>query len=145
MEKRDFELYEFGGLNDSKKITATFAHYEVYNGHEGLTISALLNEGELPRTNEGFRTNGQMLWVSLCQLYDKLLLASDEESCEIIIHWCKNHVHPYYFMEIHIMYTIGIRRRTFSIGILPLICWVILLFRCKNLWEIFTICTGIPR
>ena len=42
MEKRDFELYEFGGLNDSKKITATFAHYEVYNGHEGLTISALL-------------------------------------------------------------------------------------------------------
>ena len=37
MEKRDFELYEFGGLNDSKKITATFAHYEVYNGHEGIT------------------------------------------------------------------------------------------------------------
>lgn len=97
MEKRDFELYEFGGLNDSKKITATFAHYEVFNGHEGLTISALLNEGELPRTNEGFRANGQILWVSLCQLYDKLLLASDEESCEVIINWCKNHVHPYYF------------------------------------------------
>ena len=25
------EPYEFGGLNDNKKITATFSHYEVTN------------------------------------------------------------------------------------------------------------------
>ena len=97
MEKRNFELYEFGGLNDSKKITATFAHYEVYKSYDDVRISATLNEGELPKINEGFRTNGQVLWVSLCQLYDKLILTPDEESCEIIIDWCKNHVHPYYF------------------------------------------------
>lgn len=81
----DMELYEFGGLNDSKKITATFAHYEVYNGCDGLRISALLNGGELPRTNEGFRMNGRLLWVSLCQLHDKLMLTTDEESCKIIV------------------------------------------------------------
>lgn len=63
MEKRNFELYEFGGLNDSKKITATFAHYEVYKSYDDVRISATLNEGELPKINEGFRTNGQVLWV----------------------------------------------------------------------------------
>ena len=62
-----------------------------------MATRVLLKDGELPRTNEGFRANGQMLWVSLCRLYDKIMLASDEESCEIIINWCKNHVHPYYF------------------------------------------------
>ena len=42
MSAIDMDMYEFGGLNDNKKITATFAHYEVNNHHGELYITAVL-------------------------------------------------------------------------------------------------------
>lgn len=97
MDKRSLELYEFGGLNDNKKITATFAHYAVNKRCDTMYISAILSEGELPRINEGYRVNGHRLWAALCRLHDRMLDKSDEEICDIIVDWCKKNVHPYYF------------------------------------------------
>ena len=57
------EQYEFGGLNDNKKITAVFDHYEVENVRGEMYIGARLTEGESPKLQEGYGINGQQLWV----------------------------------------------------------------------------------
>lgn len=98
MSTNIMELYDFGGLNDSKKTTATFAQYELRSHHGEMYITALLQEGEIPRINEGYRINGQQLWISLCRLHDKLQGKADYEIIDAIITWCKKHVHPYYFL-----------------------------------------------
>lgn len=98
MSTVNLDMYEFGGLNDNKKITATFAHYEVSNHHGELYITAVLKEGEIPKVNEGYRINGQQLWISLCRLHDKLMGKAEHEILFAIIAWCKKHVHPYYFL-----------------------------------------------
>lgn len=97
MSAINMDMYEFGGLNDNKKITATFAHYEVSNHHGELYIAAVLREGEFPKINEGYRINGQHLWVALCRLHDRLQGKEDYEVCDPIMKWCKKHVHPFYF------------------------------------------------
>ena len=91
------EPYEFGGLNDNKKITATFSHYEVTNINGEMYIGAILIEGEAPKLQEGYGINGQQLWVSLQNLYMDIADKDDEAAAEIIISWCMENVHPYYF------------------------------------------------
>ena len=91
------EQYEFGGLNDNKKITAVFDHYEVENVRGEMYIGARLTEGESPKLQEGYGINGQQLWVSLQNLYLDIYDKDDNEAAQIIISWCRENVHPYYF------------------------------------------------
>ena len=91
------EEYEFGGLNDNKKITAVFDHYEVENVRGELHICGSVEEGKTPMLREGYGINGQKLWVDLQNLHYDICDKDDKEAAEIIIAWCKSHVHPYYF------------------------------------------------
>ena len=91
------EEYEFGGLNDNKKITALFDHYEVENVRGELHICGSVEEGKMPVLREGYGINGQKLWVDLQNLHYDICDKDDKEAAEIIVAWCKSHVHPYYF------------------------------------------------
>ena len=86
------EQYEFGGLNDNKKITAVFDHYEVENVRGEMYIGARLTEGESPKLQEGYGINGQQLWVSLQNLYLDIYDKDDNEAAQIIISWCRENV-----------------------------------------------------
>ena len=91
------EEYEFGGLNDNKKVTAVFDHYEVENIRGELHICGSIEQGKMPVLREGYGINGQKLWVDLQNLHYDICDKDDKEAAEIIIAWCKNNVHPYYF------------------------------------------------
>lgn len=89
--------YEIGNLNENKKLTARFAKYETFTTHDGLVhISPVLEEGELPELREGYRTNGQQLLISLCNLYLKVKDVKQNIACEHIIDWCVENTNPYY-------------------------------------------------
>ena len=60
-------------------------------------IGAILTEGEAPKLQEGYGINGQQLWVSLQNLYMDIADKDDEAAAKIIISWCMENVHPYYF------------------------------------------------
>lgn len=88
--------FDFGNLNENKKITAKFTKYQVnHNGNETI-ISALLEEGQLPEWYEGYGMDGEKLLLSLCNLYLKVVDADEWEACHHIIEWCKANSFPYY-------------------------------------------------
>lgn len=89
--------YEFGGLNDNKKITTIFNRYDTKEIRGELYIEPIIEEGERPTLQEGYGINGQRLWVSLQNLHWEIRDKDDNEAAEIIISWCKENVHPYYF------------------------------------------------
>ena len=92
------EQYEFGGLNDNKKITAVFDHYQVETIRGENHICAVVEEGQIPTFKEGYGINGQKLWVDLQNLHYDICDKDDKAATDIIIAWCKNHVYPYYFI-----------------------------------------------
>ena len=60
--------YEFGGLNDNKKITTVFDRYQTTEIGGELYIEPIFEAGKCPALQEGYGINGQRLWVSLQNL-----------------------------------------------------------------------------
>lgn len=89
--------YEFGGLNDNKKITTVFDRYQTTEIGGELYIEPIFEAGKCPALQEGYGINGQRLWVSLQNLYLETHNLDDTEAADVIITWCKENVHPYYF------------------------------------------------
>ena len=89
--------YEFGGLNDNKKITTVFDRYQTKEIGGELYIEPIIEEGKCPALQEGYGINGQRLWVSLQNLHLETRNLNDIEAADVIISWCKDNVHPYYF------------------------------------------------
>lgn len=88
--------YEIGGIGDIKKYTLRFHAYYLTARDGKVTIYAEYESGNPPKVFKGY-PSGQELLLELCNLHlavkDKLI----EEAACIIIRWCTDNLHPYYF------------------------------------------------
>ena len=88
--------YEIGGIGDIKKYTLRFHSYYLIARDGKVTIYAEYESGNPPKVFKGY-PSGQELLLELCNLHlevkDKLI----EEAACIIIRWCTDNLHPYYF------------------------------------------------
>lgn len=76
--------YEFGGLNDNKKITTVFDRYQTKEIGGELYIEPVIEEGKCPALQEGYGINGQCLWVSLQKLHLETRNLNDIEAADAL-------------------------------------------------------------
>ena len=88
--------YEIGGIGDIKKYTLRFHSYYVRARDGKVTIYAEYEAGNPPKVFNGY-PSGQELLLELCNLYLEVKDKVAEEAACVIIRWCTENLHPYYF------------------------------------------------
>lgn len=88
--------YEIGGIGDIKKYTLRFHSYYVIARDGEVTIYAEYEPGNPPKVFNGY-PSGQELLLELCNLYLEVKGKVTEEAACVIIRWCTENLHPYYF------------------------------------------------
>ena len=88
--------YEIGGIGDIKKYTLRFHSYYVIARDGEVTIYAEYEPGNPPKVFNGY-PSGQELLLELCNLYLEVKDKVTEEAACVIIRWCTENLHPYYF------------------------------------------------
>lgn len=88
--------YEIGGIGDIKKYTLRFHSYYVIARDGEVTIYAEYEVGNPPKVFNGY-PSGQELLLELCNLYLEVKDKVAEEAACVIIRWCTENLHPYYF------------------------------------------------
>ena len=88
--------YEIGGIGDIKKYTLRFHSYYVIARDGEVTIYAEYEAGNPPKVFNGY-PSGQELLLELCNLYLEVKDKVAEEAACVIIRWCTENLHPYYF------------------------------------------------
>ena len=88
--------YEIGGIGDIKKYTLRFHSYYVIARDGKVTIYAEYEPGNPPKVFNGY-PSGQELLLELCNLYLEVKDKVTEEAACVIIRWCTENLHPYYF------------------------------------------------
>ena len=88
--------YEIGGIGDIKKYTLRFHSYYVIARDGEVTIYAEYEPGNPPKVFNGY-PSGQELLLELCNLYLEVKDKVTEEAACVIICWCTENLHPYYF------------------------------------------------
>lgn len=88
--------YEIGGIGDIKKYTLRFHSYYVIARDGKVTIYAEYEPGNPPKVFNGY-PSGQELLLELCNLYLEVKDKVAEEAACVIIRWCTENLHPYYF------------------------------------------------
>ena len=88
--------YEIGGIGDIKKYTLRFHSYYVIARDGKVTIYAEYEPGNPPKVFNGY-PSGQELLLELCNLYLETKDKVTEEAACVIIRWCTENLHPYYF------------------------------------------------
>lgn len=88
--------YEIGGIGDIKKYTLRFHSYYVIARDGEVTIYAEYEPGNPPKVFNGY-PSGQELLLELCNLYLEVKDKVAEEAACVIIRWCTENLHPYYF------------------------------------------------
>lgn len=88
--------YEIGGIGDIKKYTLRFHSYYVIVRDGEVTIYAEYEVGNPPKVFNGY-PSGQELLLELCNLYLEVKDKVAEEAACVIIRWCTENLHPYYF------------------------------------------------
>lgn len=103
--KDGLNLYKIGGIGEIKNKTARFHSYECVprrNKEGDCLILAQVVKDNPPVFKTGY-PNGQKLLTDLCNLHFTVADKSITESAEIIVDWCIEHIHPYYFEEDELM------------------------------------------
>ena len=88
--------YQIGGIGDIKKYTLRFHSYYVIARDGKVTIYAEYEPGNPPKVFSGY-PSGQELLLELCNLYLEVKDKVAEEAACVIIRWCTENLHPYYF------------------------------------------------
>ena len=88
--------YEIGGIGDIKKYTLRFHSYYVIARDGEVTIYAEYEPGNPPKVFNGY-PSGQELLLELCNLHLEVKDKVNEEAACVIIRWCTENLHPYYF------------------------------------------------
>lgn len=88
--------YEIGGIGDIKKYTLRFHSYYVRARDGEVTIYAEYEPGNPPKVFNGY-PSGQELLLELCNLHLEVKDKLAEEAACVIIRWCTENLHPYYF------------------------------------------------
>ena len=88
--------YEIGGIGDIKKYTLRFHSYYVIARDGEVTIYAEYESGNPPKIFRGY-PSGQELLLELCNLHLEVKDKVTEEAACVIIRWCTENLHPYYF------------------------------------------------
>lgn len=88
--------YEIGGIGDIKKYTLRFHSYYLKARDGEVTIYAEYEPGNPPKVFNGY-PSGQELLLELCNLHLEVKDKVAEEAACIIIRWCTENLHPYYF------------------------------------------------
>ena len=88
--------YEIGGIGDIKKYTLRFHSYYLKARDGEVTIYAEYEPGNPPKVFNGY-PSGQELLLELCNLHLEVRDKVAEEAACVIIRWCTENLHPYYF------------------------------------------------
>lgn len=88
--------YEIGGIGDIKKYILRFHSYYVIARDGEVTIYAEYEPGNPPKVFNGY-PSGQELLLELCNLHLEVRDKVAEEAACVIIRWCTENLHPYYF------------------------------------------------
>ena len=88
--------YQIGGIGDIKKYTLRFHSYYVIARDGKVTIYAEYEPGNPPKVFNGY-PSGQELLLELCNLHLEVKDKLAEEAACVIIRWCTENLHPYYF------------------------------------------------
>ncbi len=88
--------YEIGGIGDIKKYTLRFPSYYVTAQGGEVTIYAEYEPGNPAKVFRGY-PSGQELLLELCNLHLEVRDKVVEEAACVIIRWCMENLHPYYF------------------------------------------------
>ena len=88
--------YEIGGIGDIKKYTLRFHSYDLKARDGEVTIYAEYEPGKPPKVFNGY-PSGQELLLELCNLHLEVRNKVPEEAACVIIRWCTENLHPYYF------------------------------------------------
>ena len=94
--KRELENYEIGGIGDIKKHTLRFHSYRIGTEDGKLTIYAKYEPMNPPKVFRKY-PSGQRLLIDLCNLHLELHGKALEECARILVRWCVENIHPYYF------------------------------------------------